>query len=112
MKIKDGVYTQVTVVKNGIEVQLSYSVHVKKAISICDEVSKKVTGKGIVVTSILDGKHKEGSKHYIGEAFDLRSFIYSKVEIAMLDIAFKEALGKDYDVLFEIDHFHIEFDPK
>ena len=112
MKIKDGVYTQVTVVKNGVEVSISYSIHVKKAITICDEVSKRVTGKGIVVTSILDGKHKDGSKHYEGEAFDLRSFNYTKNEIALLLIAFKEALGKDYDVIFEIDHFHIEYDPK
>lgn len=112
MKLKDGVYTEVTVIRNGTEVDVCYSNNVRAALTICDDVSKRVTGKGITVTSILDGKHKEGSKHYIGEAFDLRSFIYTKEQIAILIIEFKKALGKNYDVIFEIDHFHIEYDPK
>lgn len=112
MRLKDGVFTQVTVVRNGVEVVIAYSIHVRKAMNICDQVSKSIAGKGIVVTAILDGKHKEGSKHYIGEAFDVRSFIYTKEQITELLAAFKQALGKDYDVIFEGDHFHVEYDPK
>jgi hypothetical protein len=112
MKLKDGVYTSVTVIKNGVEVTITFSNHIRAAMHICDEVSKKLTEKGIVVTSVLDGKHKDGSKHYIGEAFDIRSFIYSKEQIELLTTEFKKELGKDYDVVYEIDHFHIEYDQK
>ena len=112
MKIKDGVYTQITVIINGTEEVVRMSNAIRAAMVICDNVSKRVAGKGVVVTSILDGKHKDGSKHYVGEAFDLRSFIYTKDEIAWLEKEFKNALGTDYDVIYETDHFHVEHDPK
>lgn len=112
MKIKDGVFTRVTVIKDGVETILLPSREIIAAWTISDEVSQKHTGKQITITSILDGKHKVNSKHYSGNAFDVRSFTYSKAEIMILLNEFKKALGKDYDVLFETDHFHIEYDPK
>lgn len=112
MKWKDGVITQLTVIKNGVEVVIKPSVEIITAWTIADQVSKKLTSKPVTITSVLDGKHKEDSKHYDGDAFDMRTFIYTVKEINALAPALREALGPDYDVVLEADHIHIEFDPK
>lgn len=64
----------------------------------------------LVVTSARDGQHREGSKHYAGKAVDLRVWGLSNPSVVASDI--QEALGPDYDVIFETDHIHIEYDPK
>lgn len=112
MKIKDGVITQITKIVNGAEQVIKPSPQIVTAWTIADEVSKKHTGKHITITSILDGKHKTGSKHYTGEAFDIRTFIYTPAQINNLTNVLKLTLGKSYDVIFEGDHIHIEYDPK
>lgn len=62
-------------------------------------------GKDVFCTSIRDGNHGAGSMHYIGQAFDIRPLGVSVSEI-------KQILGKDFDVVDEFNHIHIEFDPK
>ncbi len=66
----------------------------------------------LVITAITDGKHKEGSKHYDGDAVDTRTryFNASEKELVYKDI--KDALSDEYDVIWHTTHFHIEFDPK
>jgi hypothetical protein len=66
-----------------------------------------------VVTSVNDGKHRQGSLHYEGLAFDIRTWALKTAadkEHALREL--KRALGPDYDVILEADHIHIEFDPK
>jgi hypothetical protein len=66
-------------------------------------------GKTTTVTSCLDGKHMEGSLHYKGQAFDLRTWVIETEDIDMI----KGVLGRlGFDVVLEADHLHIEFDPK
>lgn len=112
MKWKNGIYTKVTKIKNGVEVEVKPSIQIMAAWTIADEESKRITGKPITITSILDGKHRDGSKHYDGQAFDIRTFIYTVTELNELMAALKEALGPDFDVVLENDHIHIEYDPK
>lgn len=63
----------------------------------------------MVVTSTYEGNHSNGSLHYANQAFDVRTpahsapFIFRRI---------KEELGKDFDVIEEDTHFHIEYDPK
>lgn len=68
----------------------------------------------MTVTSARDGKHKPGSKHYVGLATDLRTISagisYSEAQAIVFDL--KQALGSQYDVVNEVDHIHLEFDPK
>ena len=65
-----------------------------------------------VVTSGTDGQHGEKSKHYSAEALDFR-VRHLKVDLHQpLVKLLKERLGKDFDVVYEGDHVHIEFDPK
>ncbi len=71
-------------------------------------------GRELVVTSVCDGKHGEGSLHYSGSAFDLRTTAAGIPAEAVQRIAAKlrAALGAQFDVVVESDHIHVEFDPK
>lgn len=75
-------------------------------------------GYECVVTSLNDGKHMQGSKHYEDMAVDFRTKNISEPshkELIKKEIT--EALGKNYDIIFEDrggvnEHLHIEYDPK
>jgi hypothetical protein len=74
-------------------------------------------GSELTITSISDGKHMKGSKHYEGFAFDCRTWDFPvdsekrEVLLAFLDEALNWQL-QEYDIVDEQDHIHIEFDPK
>lgn len=112
MIYKDGVYIEAVKIIKGKPVRIPFSVQIKKAINLADAVSKGINSKEIVITSGLDGKHGAKSLHYTGNAFDIRTWIYTEAEIEQLMKDIKELLGKDYDVVLESDHIHIEYDPK
>ena len=63
----------------------------------------------LVVTSTFEGNHKARSLHYAHLAFDFRQ---PKGERGGLLTALIKGLGVDYDVIPEMDHMHIEYDPK
>jgi hypothetical protein len=70
-------------------------------------------GAALVLTSVRDGKHKAGSKHYDGLAFDARTWkLKAENKEAEVVAVLKKRLGPDYDVVLEGDHIHIEHDPK
>lgn len=76
-------------------------------------------GYELTVTSVCDGKHMDGSKHYEGNAFDLRTWEFREpgvqlpmVEKEMIAASLSYALGADYDVIAESTHIHVEYDPK
>jgi hypothetical protein len=75
-------------------------------------ICKSIEGERytMTITSAVDGKHMKGSKHYRGEAIDIRKFDMKNVKIVVEEI--KEYLGKDYDVIEEKTHIHIEYDKK
>ena len=67
-----------------------------------------------VITSAWDGKHSTKSLHYKGRAVDLRIWYLDDAEL------FAEALqghldhtwGHIFDIVFEPDHIHLEYDPR
>ena len=65
----------------------------------------------LVVTSCTDGVHKVGSLHYEGLAVDLRSRDLTSAQRQAFLMRLREALGPEFDVILEKDHFHLEFDP-
>ncbi|MFA7288303.1 MAG: hypothetical protein WC055_05425 [Melioribacteraceae bacterium] len=70
-------------------------------------------GYGMVVTSVTDSKHSAGSLHYAGCAIDLRTRdIKDKAMIIKITETIRKRLTKDYDVVLEKDHIHIEYQPK
>lgn len=72
-------------------------------------------GKVGVITSGNDSTHKEGSKHYLDLAIDLRSkHLLDSFQKQMVYKMLVEALGPHYLVLFESEgkdneHFHVGY---
>ena len=66
----------------------------------------------MVVTSVMDGKHRPGSLHYVGYAADLRTWAIESDHLAEFTQGLAEELGEEFDVVLEKDHIHIEFQPK
>lgn len=69
-------------------------------------------GKELVITSVKDGKHKTGSKHYSGDAFDGRTRYFDVPEQEEIKAELINALGPDFDVVLHKTHMHVEFHPK
>ena len=66
----------------------------------------------VYITSGTDGKHMTGSKHYTGEALDLRISNLTKPQIHEVVSRLKIRLGKDFDIVLEKDHIHLEYDKR
>lgn len=81
------------------------------ALIVIDQVMKE-QGQQAVITSLNDARHSKNSRHYDGAAVDLRSRFFNDPE--MILALCKEALGNnpDYDMIFETNHFHLEYQPK
>ena len=86
-------------------------------INVLRETAPEMQQDAIWITSANDSKHKHNSLHYKNRALDIR--IWNIVDDDPDFTKAKEwatrmqsALGEDYDVLFEDDHIHAEYDPK
>ena len=80
------------------------------AIDVCSSIFDE-SGIAFVITSAKDGKHSDYSLHYKGFAIDVRVWEIQD-EIVAYCQKIGHQLGKDYQVLNEKDHIHIEYDPK
>ena len=72
----------------------------------------------VTITSGTDGKHMKGSKHYTGEAIDIRSKNFPNKRAKQEFIAaVLLRLGPGYEAFLESEgkaseHIHVEFDPR
>jgi len=82
------------------------------AISIVANIYEENSYGDLVITSCRDSVHSKNSLHYVGQAFDIRIWSVPKNEIVFLCKVIKKQLGKDFDVVYEKDHIHTEYDPK
>jgi len=100
MKFKEGV-------KTGVSLQ-------PEIISKFPMIERLCTEYGIefVVTSAVEGRHKQNSKHYVGMAIDMRSRTFRDGSMGDDCRTFVEhlqgLLGDDYFVLQEKHHIHIQ----
>lgn len=96
----------------------------KHAIEVVDKIYI-ANGANLVITSGTeghngDGIHKMDSLHYTGYAFDCRIWVFKNAMHGQTDMKkvnavakqIREALGRDYDVIVETNHIHVEYDPK
>jgi len=71
-----------------------------------------LAGEDIYITCIAEGTHSMPSRHYFGmttgesDAWDMRPLKKCRIE------AVAQALGFDFDVVNEVNHWHIEYDPR
>ena len=112
MQYKDGVIVEMIVIKNGKRTVVKPSEPIEHAKRVADALSERITGKEAICTALFDGKHMEGSLHYSGNAFDMRTFIYTPEQIQTIFLNLKDNLGKDYDIVLHKTHIHVEYDPK
>lgn len=97
-------------IKSGVKVN-GMNTEILLATIIADDIYSK-HNQELVITEITGGKHGRGSKHYIGNAVDIRTNYFTKSEAESVAKDLSEALSEQYDVVLEVDHIHIEFDPK
>jgi hypothetical protein len=76
-----------------------------------DRIHQTYANRDAIVTYTTNGRHSERSLHYSGNAIDLRTRDLTREQIAAIVEQLREELGDDYDVIFEGDHIHIEYDP-
>lgn len=82
------------------------------ALSVAEAVYAK-RNLDCVITSGNDGRHSSKSKHYAGCALDFRTrTLQSDDEARAVAAEIKDALGIDYDVIFEGDHIHVEYEAR
>lgn len=91
-------------------------------------IEKRIKGYA-TITSCGDGKHsRPDSKHYPDPKtgfvnavdFRIKDFDGNMNDISVLDNRLsaeivkdaKDSLGPEYDLIFEVDHLHLEYDPK
>lgn len=92
---------------------------IKNYLELLDEVTKAAFGVEAIITSghegfSGDGVHSNNSLHYKGRAIDIGwpIRIVNVVKLAMfLDSLINIFPDSLFDVLFEINHIHIEYDP-
>jgi len=72
---------------------------------------KRDNAENLVVTSAHDGTHSDGSLHDDGLAVDLRVWGFSDAQARRVTTGIQAQLGEHWDVVYEGDHIHVEFDP-
>jgi len=92
--------------------------------NLCNEIASRLpeldariysyTKKELTITSGNDGEHKKGSFHYKDRAIDIRvvDWYCSISNLIFLLEGIKEIFPPlMFDIIFEGDHLHIEYDP-
>ncbi len=69
-------------------------------------------GFDTIITSVIDGTHGRGSRHYVRLAMDFRTRHIPEHMRQQIHGLVKDALGAEFDVLLEPTHLHVEYDPK
>lgn len=82
--------------------------------TLCHEFHEREWGP-FVITSGSDGVHSTQSKHYDGDAFDIRIWYIPAKSLQAVCIGIAEILNDEgplFQVVLEHTHIHIEYDPQ
>ena len=69
-------------------------------------------GAALIITSAVDSLHSATSLHYSGAAVDLRTRHLAPGAAVRIGERLGAALGRDFDVVLESDHLHLEHQPR
>jgi hypothetical protein len=90
----------------------------KRSWKVADDVTKRLLGRPLIVTSVHEGIHSINSLHYFEPermirrfAWDCRTRDLEQGEAMDYRDELADELGLDYDVVLEEDHIHVERDP-
>jgi hypothetical protein len=93
-------------IKAGVDIS-KLRPQIRKKLNGIEKIYKEIDEE-LVITSTYEGNHCAGSIHYEHLAVDIRRPQEGKPNIHH---KLTNHLGADYDIVFEIDHIHIEYDP-
>jgi hypothetical protein len=96
-------------IKHGVELS-NLAPQMVLACLIVDKVYNQF-GHEAVVTSGSEGDHSKTSRHYLGYALDFRTRYFDSEQIPAIKSRLEDALGHEYFILYEGNHFHIEYRP-
>jgi len=82
---------------------------IRKKLNLIEKIFNDCADCEAVITSTYEGSHSPSSLHYANLAIDLR---LPPRNINTVVEELKRRLGKDYDIVKEPTHIHLEFDPK
>lgn len=82
------------------------------ALAVVEDAYRDNGGYEVTITAGCDGHHLPDSLHYKGFALDFRTRNVPEDKLAVLFQQIKDHLGAEYDCVKEIDHIHIEYQPK
>lgn len=94
-------------IKAGVDIS-RLNREIRRALSVVEKEAG-LQASGLVITSTYEGNHVAGSLHYANDAFDVVFEGWGEDSAA---VGLKAALGRDFDVVAEKDHVHVEYDPK
>jgi len=104
LKPPAGIAAKKDVVLHGLDSRMYSAIHKASRIWIRH-------GRMLVVTSGLDGRHKDGSLHYVGLAVDFRAKYFIPATRSNVTRELRRSLGDDFQVIGEKHHIHVEYDP-
>ena len=88
-------------------------------LEVVPQAYREAGARDCTITSANDGKHKVGSLHYSGRALDFRTRDLDElgIDVLVLLVAIRDALGENFDCLLEDrygsnEHLHVEYDPE
>lgn len=81
---------------------------IRKKLPMISAVVVAIEGGELVIVSTYEGNHSPGSLHYADLAVNIRSGKHKD----QVGLELGRVLGPDYDVVVEMTHIHIEYDPK
>ena len=102
--------------KDGVRINgAHFNSEIVRILDVVRETAPMMERGAVWVTSANDSRHMDESLHYKNQAFDIR--IYNIIgdvhyEAKRWAARLQQALGSDYDVVYEIDHIHVEYQPK
>lgn len=97
------------ILKNSVSVK-NLQPQIVIAIIVCNDVYRE-HGYVLCITSVSDSIHMKKSKHELGQAIDIRTRMIPKEGINLIAKEIRNDLTPEFDVVVEIDHIHIEYDP-
>lgn len=109
------VYMPNLCLKDGVRINgAHFNPEIVRILDAARETAPMMERGTIWITSANDARHSDDSLHYKNRAFDIRIFnIIGDVqyEAKLWAERMQEVLGPEYDVLYENNHIHVEYDP-
>lgn len=79
------------------------------ALLVARDLLREMFDRGLVVTSVREGRHSRRSRHHVGLAFDFRTRGLSQAQKTNLANEMRRRLGREYYVKVEKTHLHVSY---